>query len=841
MRKALSVLLFTALGVCMLHATSLAQDSENLIINGDFAADLDSWTSFVADFAGVSADVAVVNGEASITNISGAGGEVWHIQLNQILTSDQIDALETGETYTVEFDARAGAEDRQLKLYFGENEGGFVAVHESEFNLSTTTETYETSFTLGQTFGNMKLGFEMGLSDEDVFIDNVSMIKTGEGNGGDEAPPTPEGFIADNTIGGEPVGSGEAFLAAGPNNVEEENIEYRLFFSPTASAPDDPRTADEYDFGTTAGDGDGNGPFGFVISGLEAETEYNFYLYQYDTSEELYSEEPALASTVTGGEDDSEPIGEDIIFNGSFDDGLDNWTPFIADFAGVSASVEVVDGEAAITNIEGAGGEVWHIQLNQILTSDQIEALETGETYTVKFDARSTADDRQLKLYFGENEGGFVPVHEAEFNLSTAMDSYETTFEVSQTFGNMKLGFEMGLSNEDVILDNISMIKTDDGGGETPPTPVGFEATNTVGEEPVGSGEAFLAVGPNNVVEESIEYRLFYSPTADAPEDPTTATEYEFGSTPGDGDGNDAFGFVITGLQPATDYTFWLYQYNNVDDLFSAEPAEASTVTGEEGGDPIDDDIVINGSFDDGLDGWTPFIADFENVSANIEVVDGEVAITNIDGAGGEIWYVQLNQIFTESQISAIEIDGVYKVEFDARSNVAGRQLRLFVGEDGGDFAPLNISDYELSTDMETYEAVFTVPTTFNNMKLGFEMGLSNDDVYIDNVSMMPTDEDPTNINDETTNMPADYELGQNYPNPFNPSTQIQFAVPENADVRLDVYNVMGQRVATLVNESMSAGTHTVSFDARNLASGMYLYRLQAGSTVITRKMTLLK
>jgi hypothetical protein len=89
--------------------------------------------------------------------------------------------------------------------------------------------------------------------------------------------------------------------------------------------------------------------------------------------------------------------------------------------------------------------------------------------------------------------------------------------------------------------------------------------------------------------------------------------------------------------------------------------------------------------------------------------------------------------------------------------------------------------------------------------------------------------------------IPAEFSLNQNYPNPFNPSTSIQFGIPESSDVKLEVMNMLGQRVALLVDENRGAGLYTVAFDASNLSSGMYLYRLQAGNFVQTRKLTLIK
>ncbi|NOY57647.1 MAG: T9SS type A sorting domain-containing protein, partial [Calditrichaeota bacterium] len=89
--------------------------------------------------------------------------------------------------------------------------------------------------------------------------------------------------------------------------------------------------------------------------------------------------------------------------------------------------------------------------------------------------------------------------------------------------------------------------------------------------------------------------------------------------------------------------------------------------------------------------------------------------------------------------------------------------------------------------------------------------------------------------------LPQGFALEQNYPNPFNPTTNINFSLGKVTNVELTVFNVLGQKVATLVNQRMPAGTYDVTWDASNVTSGLYFYIMKAGNFTVTRKMMVIK
>ena len=124
-----------------------------------------------------------------------------------------------------------------------------------------------------------------------------------------------------------------------------------------------------------------------------------------------------------------------------------------------------------------------------------------------------------------------------------------------------------------------------------------------------------------------------------------------------------------------------------------------------------------------------------------------------------------------------------------------------------------------------------TISGDFNSSSFSFNSGFSGifDGILTSNESL-------------DLDMPKEFGLSQNYPNPFNPSTNIEFSLPQRSNLKIDVFNSLGMRIAVLVDEDMQAGFHTVRFNASSYSSGMYFYRLVAdGNVIATKKMLLIK
>jgi len=125
-----------------------------------------------------------------------------------------------------------------------------------------------------------------------------------------------------------------------------------------------------------------------------------------------------------------------------------------------------------------------------------------------------------------------------------------------------------------------------------------------------------------------------------------------------------------------------------------------------------------------------------------------------------------------------------------------------------------------------------------------FDLGTNFSDDACIRVRLSPTL--GLSVGDEDQPLPRTFGLSQNYPNPFNPTTLIKYDLPTRSFVQINVYNLLGQKVKTLVNDTKPAGHYTTTWNGNNeagreVASGIYFYRLEADETTITKKMILLK
>ena len=152
-------------------------------------------------------------------------------------------------------------------------------------------------------------------------------------------------------------------------------------------------------------------------------------------------------------------------------------------------------------------------------------------------------------------------------------------------------------------------------------------------------------------------------------------------------------------------------------------------------------------------------------------------------------------------------------------------EIEFQVGQKTGDFpigylVTVNTGNmFDFLNDLEEDQELAGTDTSMNHM-----------------VTVNPT----VDISDDL-GIPNEFQLSQNYPNPFNPTTNISFSLPSNTDVKLTVFSLLGQEVAILADGLYNAGLHTLSFDAANLNSGIYLYKIESNTFSMTRKMLLLK
>ncbi|RNC79520.1 MAG: T9SS C-terminal target domain-containing protein [Balneola sp.] len=244
---------------------------------------------------------------------------------------------------------------------------------------------------------------------------------------------------------------------------------------------------------------------------------------------------------------------------------------------------------------------------------------------------------------------------------------------------------------------------------------------------------------------------------------------------------------------------------------------------------------------------YNSIFTDFAGVGANIEDIDGSSEDSRAQVEAGNLVFE--NNIWYDFGAGATAAD-IWPQDFVETAMVAGTNQIVDPGiagisrsTDGGlnpEVSPDGAASTSTTTDLNSTVSDWFANRghigafAYNEVWIKDWTGL-DDYGYLNDAVINPNEEVETDI-------PSEMQLSQNYPNPFNPTTNIQFALPSAQNVTLKVYNMLGQEVATLINnENLQAGSQTISFDASSLSSGVYIYRLVGANTVLTKKMTLIK
>ncbi len=241
---------------------------------------------------------------------------------------------------------------------------------------------------------------------------------------------------------------------------------------------------------------------------------------------------------------------------------------------------------------------------------------------------------------------------------------------------------------------------------------------------------------------------------------------------------------------------------------------------------PVSEDVSIGSvllySNEEGLFEFNVTEPSVNNGTINIEVETEETLITE-DKTAPEIPQ-NFKATFSESTDSAL-VELTWSVVTDVDLD------KFIISRNDG------TSVTEIEVDSTNYTDVLKKSGNFNYFvqSIDFSGNLSEPSEVAQITIISVSNEIQTGF------VPLEFLLFQNYPNPFNPSTNISFGIPEAAIVKIEVYNLLGQKVKTLINSRKTAGYHTVTFNAADLSSGMYFYRIQAGDFVQIKRMTLIK
>jgi endo-1,4-beta-xylanase len=267
-----------------------------------------------------------------------------------------------------------------------------------------------------------------------------------------------------------------------------------------------------------------------------------------------------------------------------------------------------------------------------------------------------------------------------------------------------------------------------------------------------------------------------------------------------------------------------------------------------------------------GTTGWDWVINAFKlarKYLPNTKLLVNDYGIIN-DNAATYIYLQLINALKSRGLIDGIGVQG-HRFEFESADTSVMRKNLDRLAATG---LPVYISEFDLgnlndsgtpddATQLKLYQKIFPVIWKHPGVKGITLWGYQQDQMWQVSCYLVNSDgtsrpalnwlaqyikDNPlTGVSETSSKLPSSYKLKQNFPNPFNPTTNIQYDIPKTSKVTLKIYDVLGRIVQTLVNTEQKAGNYSVTFNAQNLSSGVYFYRLEAGNYVSAKKLILIK
>ena len=340
------------------------------------------------------------------------------------------------------------------------------------------------------------------------------------------------------------------------------------------------------------------------------------------------------------------------------------------------------------------------------------------------------------------------------------------------------------------------------------------------------------------------------------------------------------------------------YEFSYFDESFDFDGKKQSVSNSEISWEVENENVgtITNGTFKGISEGKTNIIATYDGISdtaeVDVQIGTGRELLSGFESTEG--WSIDGENIDVENS-SFVLVDSVLKegehslrldyefvynntptvwiyLETDIPVFGVPDSINLYAQTDGkkhlidigftdnnDEFFNIRVKKWAESTEFDIYPALmedmnpvdpfsnFYYPISIKS--IGFKLASEQEtgvrysgSIFLDNLEVVYPE--LTSVSNEEigdADIPNSASLDQNYPNPFNPSTNISFSIPNASQVDLEVFDVLGRRVASLVDNKLQAGSHTIRFDASKLSSGIYLYRLSTNETSISRKMTLIK